>query len=249
MAEPAAFEIVTCEALEGIPHGFFGHSGGAHQFGYGGQGEDASIARIRAAAADAILPGGTFVAPHQVHSPDVIKVTEAWGDTATGRPEADALVTATSGLVLGIVTADCAPVLFADREAGVVGAAHAGWRGARGGVLENTIAAMESLGASRDIISAAIGPTIAQSSYEVDARFRENFAAQDYAHFQPGREGRWQFDLPGYVKQRLRAAGLRRIEDCALDTYTIEKSYYSFRRATHAGEASYGRQLSLIAKP
>ena len=249
MAEPAVFEIVTCAALEGIPHGFLGHSGGAHQFGYGGEGEEASIADIRAAAAEAILPRGALVAPHQVHSPDVIKVTEAWGDTATGRPEADALVTATPGLVLGIVTADCAPVLFADRQVGVLGAAHAGWRGAHGGVLENTIAAMESLGASRDNISAAIGPTIAQSSYEVDARFRENFAAQDDEHFQPGREGHWQFDLPGYVKQRLRAAGLKRIEDCALDTYTLEKSYYSFRRATHAGEANYGRQLSLIAKP
>jgi YfiH family protein len=140
-------------------------------------------------------------------------------------------------------------VLFADRKAGVVGAAHAGWRGAHGGVLENTIAAMESLGASRDNISAAVGPTIAQSSYEVDARFRENFAERDDEHFQPGREGHWQFDLPGYVKQRLRAAGLTRIEDCTLDTYTIEKSYYSFRRATHRGQANYGRQLSLIAKP
>lgn len=249
MAEVTRFDIARAAALAGVPHGFFGHSGGVYQFGYGGEGEEATIHASRAAAGGAILPGGTFVAPHQVHSPDVISVEAEWSDSATGRPSADALVTATPGLVLGIVTADCAPVLFADAAAGVIGAAHAGWRGAHGGVLENTIKAMESLGASRARIAAAIGPTIAQASYEVDARFRANFTEADARFFSAGREGHWQFDLPAYVFHRLEVAGVGMVEDLALDTYTIENKYYSFRRATHRGEPNYGRQLSLIALP
>lgn len=247
MAEALAFDIVRSDALAGVSHGFFGHGGGAHQFGYGGEGEEHSIRAARAQAAQAIMPGGVLVAPHQIHSPDVLTVDAAWEDTANGRPVADALVTATPGLVLGIVTADCAPVLFADTEAGVIGAAHAGWRGAHGGVLENTLDAMEQLGADRSRIVAAIGPTIAQASYEVDELFRANFASGDDRFFTVGREGHWQFDLPAYAAHRLRAAGAGVVEDLALDTYRLEKRYYSYRRATHRGEANYGRQLSLIA--
>ncbi|QIG54356.1 peptidoglycan editing factor PgeF [Altererythrobacter sp. BO-6] len=247
MADASAFDITLADTLEGVPHGFFGHSGAAHQFGYGGEGEEAALHAARAAAAEAILPGGALVMPHQVHSPDVLHVTAAWDDTATGRPTADALVSATPGLVLGVVTADCAPVLFADAEAGVIGAAHAGWRGAHGGVLENTVAAMEALGARRARIVAAIGPTIAQASYEVDEGFRSQFAPKDARHFAPGRAGHWQFDLPAYVAARLQHAGIGQVEDLALDTYALESRFYSYRRATHQGAPNYGRQLSLIA--
>lgn len=251
MADPAppAFDIARAEVLAWVPHGFLGHSGEARQFGYGGDGAEDAIRADRAAAAQAILPGGALVAAHQVHSPEVIAVEAAWTDAPQGRPVADALVTATPGLVLGVVTADCAPVLLADSEAGVIGAAHAGWRGAHGGVLENTLAAMERLGASRARITAAIGPTIAQASYEIDARFRENFGASDARFFAAGRAGHWQFDLPAYVRHRLEQAGAGPVEDLALDTYTLERKYYSFRRATHRGEPNYGRQLSLIALP
>lgn len=247
MADPHSFDIERSAGLTNVPHGFFGHGKGSFQFGYGGLGEAEDIRLIRAAAAEAILSGGVLVTPHQVHSPDVITVPESWGDTAEGRPNGDALVTATPGLVLGIVTADCAPVLFADQKVGVVGAAHAGWRGAHGGVLENTIEAMVQLGAERGRIAAAIGPTIAQASYEVDDQFRANFRPEDLVHFVPGRGGHWQFDLPAYVTARLSRAGVTKIEDLALDTYQLELRYYSYRRATHRAEANYGRQISLIA--
>lgn len=250
MADSApAFDIARADLLATLPHGFFGHSGEARQFGYGGEGAESAIRADRAEAAQAILPGGVLVAAHQVHSPDVIVVNAAWDDAAQGRPVADALVTATPGLVLGVVTADCAPVLLADIDAGVIGATHAGWRGAHGGVLEATLAAMESLGASRGRIVAGIGPTIAQASYEVDARFRENFAERDASFFAKGRGGHWQFDLPAYIRRRLVGGGAGRVEDLALDTYTLESRYYSFRRATHRSAPNYGRQLSLIALP
>jgi YfiH family protein len=153
------------------------------------------------------------------------------------------------GVVLGVVTADCAPVLLADRQAGVVGAAHAGWRGAHAGVIERTVAAMERLGAVRARIAAAIGPAIAQPSYEVDARFRENFAGADERFFAAGRDGRWQFDLEGYVAARLEVAGVGSVEPLGLDTYTDEARFYSYRRATHRGAPNYGRQFSLIGLP
>lgn len=189
--------------------------------------------------------------PHQVHSSDVVTVTEAWTDTPEGRPMGDAVVTAQRGVVLGIVTADCGPVLLADPTAGVVGAAHAGWRGAHGGVLENTIAAMEALGANRAGISAAIGPTIAQASYEVDAPFKENFTEQDDKHFAdaPDRGGspRWHFDLPGYIIEKLKLSGIEKISNCARDTFSHSERYYSYRGAVSSGEPNYGRQISLIA--
>lgn len=247
------FQIERSALLEGVPHGFFGSAGGAHQFGFGGPGESADVTALRAAAADAILPGGRLAAPHQVHSPDVVVVTQAWADAAQGRPVADAAVTATPGIVLGIVTADCGPILFADREAGVIGAAHAGWRGAVDGVLENTIAAMEQLGARRADIAAVLGPTIAQPSYEVDAAFRDRFDAGAEAFFIPApeREGiaRWHFDLPGYITARLAKAGLGKIADIGRDTFSHVVRYHSHRRSTRAGEANYGRQISMIALP
>jgi polyphenol oxidase len=252
-ASETPFAIERAPVLAGVPHGFFGSAGGAHQFGYGGPGNPATIRNLRAAAAQTILPGGVIVAPHQVHSPDVINVTGAWDDDPAGRPVADAVVTATPGIVLGIVTADCAPVLLADRETGVVGAAHAGWRGAHGGVIEATIAAMEALGARKSHIIAAIGPTIAQASYEVDARFRDNFTPQDDPHFitAPIRDGepRWRFDLPAYVTRIMKESGVAQIQDLARDTFAGGKRYYSYRRASVRREPDYGRQISMIAAP
>lgn len=170
---------------------------------------------------------------------------EAGGDVREG----DAMVTDRPCLLLGIVTADCAPVLFVDVQAGVVGAAHAGWRGARAGVLENTLEAMEELGADRVRISAAIGPTIAQDSYEVDAAFRREFEPDDEPFFRHGREGHYQFDLPAYVAHRLRVAGTGRIDDLGLDTYSDESLFHSYRRATHRAQPTQGRQVSAIALP
>ncbi len=247
------FQIERHALLDGVPHGFFGSAGGAHQFGFGGPGEGDDVRKLRAAAAAAILPGGQLAAPHQVHCPDVVTVAEAWDDAAEGRPVADAVVTATPGIVLGIVTADCGPILFADREAGVVGAAHAGWRGAVDGVLENTVAAMAALGARRERIAAVLGPTIAQASYEVDPPFRDRFPAAADRFFAPApdREGsaRWHFDLPGFVMARLSGAGLIKIADIGRDTFSHIARYHSHRRSTLAREANYGRQISMIALP
>lgn len=247
------FQIERHALLEGVPHGFFGSAGRVHQFGFGGPGEGEEVRSLRAAAAEAICPGGRLAAPHQVHSPDVVTVTAAWDDGAEGRPIADAVVTVTPGIVLGIVTADCGPILFADREAGVIGAAHAGWRGAVDGVLENTIAAMETLGARRANIAAVLGPTIAQPSYEVDAPFRARFAAGDEAFFAPApeREGvaRWHFDLPGFIMAQLSGAGLGKIADIGRDTFSQVERYHSHRRSTQAREPNYGRQISMIALP
>ena len=245
------FSIERSPFLEGVPHGFFGSSDSVHQFGYGGPGSLAEIACLRVKASETLVPGGTLVAPHQVHSPDVLTIADPWADAPEGRPVADAVVTDRTDVVLGIVTADCGPVLFSDREAGIVGAAHAGWRGAYGGVLENTLAAMEALGANPDKIIAVLGPTIAQPSYEVDEAFLANFTADDDKHFRSAgmRDGanRWHFDLPGYILARLRRAGVSQASSLGLDTYAMRRTYYSFRRATHEGQPTYGRQLSAIA--
>ncbi len=195
-------------------------------------------------AAD-VLPGSVVVRLRQVHSASAVTVTGPWEQP----PEADALVTARRGLALSIVTADCAPVLLADLEANVVGAAHAGWRGAVGGVIENTIGAMVSLGAQRQRIRAAIGPTIAQDSYEVDLAFRERFDEDDARFFSAGEPGHYQFDLSSYVAHRLNAAGVGQVEDLQQDTYTQPDRFFSYRRATHRGEANDGRQVSIIALP
>lgn len=245
-------EALRSELLDGVRHGFMTRRGGVSrgavaglQCGFGAGDDAADVAENRQLAAEAVAPEAALVTPYQVHSPDAVVVTAPWA--WEDRPEADAVVTDRPGLLLGIVTADCAPVLLADEAAGVVAAAHAGWRGAHGGVLEASIAAMQSLGAKRERIAAAIGPTIAQPSYEVDERFRAQFGSDDERFFVSGRDGHWQFDLPGYIAARLAAAGVGAIDDLALDTYADPQRFYSFRRATHCGEPNYGRQLSLIA--
>lgn len=193
----------------------------------------------------AILPGAELVRVKQVHGDGVVTATHV----PDAPPEADAIVTDRPGLLLGIVTADCAPVLLADTGAGVVGAAHAGWRGALGGVLDRTVEAMVALGAQPANIRAAIGPTIAQRSYEVDEAFCEAFSDADARFFAPGREGHRQFDLPAYVKHRLGAAGVTHVEDLGEDTYAQPERFYSYRRSVHRSEKTDGRQLSVIGLP
>ena len=247
LADKSVANPIVCDALDGVPHGFFGHDGGRLQFGFGAEADDNAIRKIRQSACNVVLPSSVLTAPHQVHSADVLNVTDAWPDDPINRPQADALVTAHRGITLGIVTADCAPVLFADKAAGVIGAAHAGWRGAHGGVLENTLEAMETLGAQRERIIAVVGPTIAQCSYEVDDGFKQAFDDWASAFFAPGKPHHWQFDLPAYIVSRLQRFGVEITADLALDTYAQESRFYSFRRATHLGKVSSGRQISMIA--
>lgn len=248
-------EVLRSTLLDGVAHGFLGRRGGVStgimaglDMGRRGQSKTSpELAENRRRAVDAVLPGATLVTLYQVHSAEAVIVNAAIADDA--RPHADAMVTRTPGLLLGILTADCAPVLFADAQAGVVGAAHAGWKGAIGGVTDRTLDAMERLGARRDRIVAAIGPCIARASYEVDLAFAERFCADDAANerfFADGREGHVQFDLEGYVAHRLASAGVGRVAMLGEDTYPQTDRFYSFRRATHRGEPDYGRQISLI---
>ncbi len=246
-------DALQARALAKVPHGFLGRRGGVStgamsglNTGWGSGDDPVLIAENRRRAADAVLPGARIVSVHQVHSGDCV-VAGDWPDS--DRPHADALVTDRPGIVLGILTADCAPVLLADCEAGVIGAAHAGWKGALAGVTDATIAAMEKLGARRDRIAAAVGPCIAQRSYEVDEAFADRFAAADLANarfFAEGPGGKPHFDLESYVLARLAAVGLTRIEALGQDTYAQADMFYSYRRATHRSEPSYGRQISLI---
>jgi YfiH family protein len=215
--------------------------------GHGAEDDAGAIAENRRRAVEAVLPGAQLATVYQVHSPDAVEVRAPWPHDE--RPRADAMVTDRPGLLLGVVTADCAPVLFVDREAGVIGAAHAGWRGAHGGVLENAVAAMTGLGAERARIVAAIGPAIAQPSYEVDDAFRDRFAAEDEGFFVPGRPGHWQFDLEGYIAGRLREARIGTVQRLGFDTYADPDRFFSYRRATQLGEPTYGRQFSLIGLP
>ena len=227
MADDAArADIIRSKALA-VPHAFLdGAQSDARTFG--------------------LVSSAEPVFVKQVHSARVVEVEAPF----EGRmPEADGLVTATPGLPLAIVTADCAPVLFADPVAGVIGAAHAGWRGAHTGVLEATVEGMVALGARPEAIQAVIGPCVMQASYEVDAAFREHFGPHDDRHFTEGRPGHWQFDLPGYVESRLRAGGVDAVEFVNHDTYAGESRFYSYRRATHRSEPTEGRQISLIALP
>ncbi|MCB5425288.1 peptidoglycan editing factor PgeF [Altererythrobacter sp. CC-YST694] len=254
MADSQSVEVNRAAILADIPHGFLGRRGGVStglvaglNVGFGADDDPAAVAENRRRAGDAVLPGAPLVAVHQVHSAICVTVEQPWDDDH--RPTADALVTARPGTLIGIVTADCAPILFADREAGVIGAAHAGWRGAQGGVAEATIEAMETLGARCERIIAAIGPCIAQASYEVGEDFRAGFTAQDGEFFAPGRAGHYQFDLESYIATRLAAAGIRKVEGLALDTYAQEDRFFSFRRSTHRAEPNYGRQFSLIGLP
>lgn len=250
-----AVEIITSPALAGTSHGFLGRRGGVSagihaglNVGLGSDDEADAVAANRRRALKAVAPGAALVTVFQVHGVDVEVVSAPIPDDA--RPRADAVVTDRPGLALGILTADCAPILFADAQAGVIGAAHAGWKGALGGVVEATLEAMEGLGAHRADIAAAVGPCIAAASYEVDAVFHARFVATDAAYegfLAPGLAGRYQFDLEGFVIARLAASGVTRVHALALDTYADPDRFFSYRRATHRGEPDYGRQLSLIA--
>lgn len=251
-------ELLRAKGLESVPHGFAGRRGGVStgihaglNVGLGSADEREAVLRNRDLARDALLPGATLVTVHQVHSPDVATVT---GGIADGdRPSTDAMVTDRPGLVLGILTADCVPVLFADAQAGVVGAAHAGWKGAIGGVTDRTIAAMVALGADPARIACAIGPCIGRLSYEVGDDFAAHFAEADEANerfFTPGgRPGHCQFDIAAYVAARLASAGIGRIAMLDEDTYSQPDRFYSYRRSCHAQESDYGRQISMIALP
>ncbi len=248
-----AVEALTHPALAGAAHGFLGRRGGVSTGLHAGlnvsysEDNPAHTAENRRRAGDAVLPGARLLTCYQIHSPDVVTVTAPWADP--DRPRADALVTDRPGLLLGVLTADCAPVLFHDPEAGVIGAAHAGWKGAIGGVTDRTVEAMEALGADRKRISAVVGPCIAQKSYEVDAGFEARFAADDAAcarFFKAGRAGHSWFDLEGYVAARLATFGVGTVAMLGEDTYSQADRFYSFRRSTHAGETGYGRQISLI---
>lgn len=252
-----SIEVLRAAALGDLPHGFLGRRGGVStgihaglNVGLGSEDEREAILRNRDLARDAVLPGAALVTVHQVHSPDVVTVTAPI--PADARPKADALVTDRPGLLLGVLTADCVPVLFADAARGIVGAAHAGWKGALGGVTDATIGAMTSLGARREAIACAIGPCIGRASYEVSEGFEQPFMAQDEENarfFSAGRPGHLQFDIAGYVAARLASAGVGTVTLLDEDTYSQPERFFSYRRACHAGEAGYGREISLIGLP
>ncbi|MBX3455096.1 peptidoglycan editing factor PgeF [Ferrovibrio sp.] len=242
-------------AADGLRHGFFTRQGGVSTGLYAslncgpGSADDATAVQTnRARVAGHMGAAGRLATLYQVHGRDVVVIDEAYDFAA--RPKADGLVTKRRGVALGILAADCAPVLFADAKAGVIGACHAGWRGALYGAADATIAAMEQLGAARSRIKAAIGPCIRQASYEVSDPFRDTFLKQEPANaawFGAGqRPGHWQFDLPGYLLQRLRGLHVDAV-DCGLDTRSDAERFYSYRRMTLAGEADYGRQIAAIA--
>jgi hypothetical protein len=246
--------------LNGVRHGFFTRKGGVSVDGPGdtdglncgfGCGDNAqSVAENRRLALKHLgLAKGALVTAYQIHSAKAVRVTGAWQHQDA--PQADAMASAEAGVVLGILTADCAPVLFADAKARIIGAAHAGWRGARSGVLEACLDEMVGLGASPSNINAAIGPCIAQPSYEVGPEFHRDFMAQDAANgaffMASGRAGHFLFDLPGYVEKRLSKLGLASVSNLGNDTCADSERFYSYRRCTLKGEKGYGRLLSAIA--
>jgi YfiH family protein len=246
-------EIITSDSLGPLRHGFFTRRGGASSgvfaglnCGAGSTDQTEIVAINRSRVADAMeVPGEQLVSVHQVHS---AKVEVVEGPLGTPKPKADAMVTKTPGVALGVLTADCQPVLFADHDAGVVGAAHAGWRGSLNGVLEATIDAMIALCAHRETIKAVIGPSISQRAYEVGPEFLDAFLAEDpqYARFfVNGVEDKFHFDLPGFGLHKLRSAGVD-AEWTRHCTYSDADRFYSYRRATHAREADYGRLISVI---
>lgn len=248
-----SLEILTSDALSAHPHGFFTRKGGASSGVFSGlncglgssdQTEIVQINRARAAHALDLEPD-KLQSVHQVHSADVVTLTSVTADV----PKADALVTATPGAGLAILTADCQPVLLADTQAGVIGAAHAGWRGARDGILHATVAAMENLGAKADNIHAVIGPSISQKAYEVGPEFFEEFLDEDpenARYFAGGAGDRLHFDLPAYGLARLRDAGVGHAEWTRHCTYSDPDRFFSYRRSVHEKEADYGRLISII---
>lgn len=252
--EPLRSELIDRAAKNGISHGFFTRLGGVSDgiydslnTGLGSNDDPALVAENRRRVARAMGAAETMlVTPYQIHSAEAVVVD---GPFDGERPRADAIVTATPGVAIGVGTADCGPVLFADAEAGVVGAAHAGWKGALTGVLEATIAAMEGLGARREHIVAALGPSIGGDSYEVGPEFVERWLSADGTNarwFRPApRDGHAMFDLPGYTVERLRRTGVE-AEGLGRCTYRDEALFFSYRRATHRNEPDYGRQISAI---
>ena len=246
-------DIITARPLAPLRHGFFTRRGGASSGVFAGlncgpgssdQAEIVQINRARVASALA-LPPEALVTAHQTHSTTVAVIDAP----PNPRPEADAMVTDRAGLALAVLSADCQPVLFADQNAGVIGAAHAGWRGTLAGVLEATLDAMERRGAARADTSAVIGPTISQAAYEVGPDFLDDFLAEDpesQRFFANGDGDRYLFDLPGYGLHRLRIAGIGAAEWTRHCTYRDATRFYSHRRARHAGEADYGRLISAI---
>lgn len=244
--------MLRAESLAGVAHGFLTRAGGVSEGPWDslncGPGSGDDLERVREnrarAAAAAGADGAKLVTPHQVHG-NTVRIVED-GDSAPG--EADALVTRRPDIAVGVLTADCAPVLFADVETGVVGAAHAGWRGALAGVIEAVVEAMRGLGACPASIAAAIGPAIGPASYEVDPPFADAFRADDPAadaHFTPA-GAKLLFDLPGYVARRLEAAGVGTVEDLRADTAADPERFFSYRRNMRGGEPRYGRMLSLV---
>ena len=246
-------EIITDPLLQGTTHGFFTRKGGASSgiyaglncgFGSTDQHDIVAINRDRVATEMGVA-SDQMLGVHQIHSTDVVTATTA----TTDKPKADALVTNQPGLVLTVLTADCQPVLFADTSAGVIGAAHAGWGGALNGILENTLTAMEALGADRANTVAVIGPSISQRSYEVGPDFMElflDFDPQSAQFFAQGNGDRLQFDLPGFGLWRLRSAGVATAHWTRHCTYADAERFYSYRRSTHAKEADYGRLIATI---
>ena len=248
--------IIRSAALDsdGIAHGFFGRRGGVSKgifaslnCGPGSDDERTDVIENRRRVREA-LAGSHLLTLYQIHSAEAVAVTASW-NMGEG-PQADGMVTNLPGLALGILTADCAPVLFTDAEAKVIGAAHAGWKGALGGVTDSTLTAMEKLGAKRNRIAAAIGPCICQANYEVGPEFRERFLQADsgFERFfvASDRPDHFRFDLEGFVAQRLDAAGIAKVDRLSTCTYADEDAFFSFRRATHRQEKDYGRQVSAI---
>ncbi len=247
-------EILTSDILSPVRHGFFTRQGGASSgvfhglncgLGSSDQSEIVAINRARVAGAMDVAPTD-LASVHQVHSADVVTVESITRDPP---PRADAMVTDRPGIALAVLTADCQPVLFADSEAGVIGAAHAGWKGALDGILEATLDSMERLGANRGRIRAAIGPSISQPAYEVGPEFLEAFLADDAENarfFANGQGDRYQFDLVGYSLNRLRRAGVADAEWIHRCTYSDPDRFYSYRRSVHRKEADYGRLISVI---
>ena len=250
---------ITSPRLEhsSLAHGFFTRTGGVStglyaslNGGTGSRDDRAAVGENRRRMAETLgVAADRLVMPHLVHSPDAVIVTGPFTDAT--RPRCDGLATRTPGLALGVTGADCGTVLFADPEAGVVGACHAGWKGAFTGVLESTVEAMLSLGARRAGITAVLGPTIGKASYEVGPEFKARFCDADtaFSAFFMGsaRPDHYFFDLPGFIGHRARRAGVTCFEDLDLDTYADEGRFYSYRRATHRGEADYGRLVAAIA--
>ncbi len=245
---------VTAQNLS-IPHGFFTREGGVSEgiyaslnCGPGSADDPQAVRENRRRVAAYFGNDAGLVTLYQIHSPQVITVDKTWD--MRDPPQADAMVTNRPGIILGVLTADCGPVLFADERAGVVAVAHAGWKGAISGVLDNTIEAMETLGAQRKAIHAAIGPCIAQESYEVGPEFYQQFIGQNTLYgtfFTPSQKSdHYLFDLARFIRHRLTQSGLQDVELLAMDSYHDEARFFSYRRATHRGEADYGRQISAI---